>query len=292
MLNLQKVKIEYCMDQLSRGYERNYSRLDQQLGNIIVWCANLALENIANSDALYHSVEHTVMAVLAGQSILEGRHLSEGGVTPRDWAHYLIALLLHDIGYVKGVCRADRGYRVATGQGEETAEMPRGSTDATLAPYHVDRSKLFVRERFGPGIIARDLIDADLVLDYIEMTRFPFPADDWYRETAGYRGLVRAADYIGQLGDPNRNQRCTALFYEFEEIGLNAKLGYKRPGDLREENTRFYWKVVSPYVQEALRYLRVTQEGKQWIANLQANVFGQAILPEEGGKVDTDAANS
>jgi hypothetical protein len=28
------------------------------------------------------------------------------------------------------------------------------------------------------------------------------------------------------------------------------------------------------YIQEAIRYLRVTQDGKQWIANLQANVFG------------------
>ena len=50
------------------------------------------------------------------------------------------------------------------------------------------------------------------------------------------------------------------------------------PGDLRARNAEFYWGVVSRYVQEALRYLRVTQDGKQWIANLQANVFG----PEHG----------
>jgi hypothetical protein len=282
MLNLQKVKIDYCMDQLTKGYERNYNTLEQQLGNIIVWCAHLSLENIANSDALYHSVEHTVMSSLAGQSILEGRHLCEGGVMPKDWAHFIIALLFHDIGYVKGVCRADRGYVVATGSGNETVAVPRGSTDAVLAPYHVERSKLFVRERFGSGTITRDLIDIDVVNSYIEMTRFPLPEDEWYRDTADYRGLVRAADYIGQLGDPNRLQRCTALFYEFEEIGLNAQLGYKRPGDMRSENNRFFWNVVSPYVQDALRFLRVTQEGKQWVASLQANVFGQALLPEDG----------
>jgi hypothetical protein len=288
VLNLQKVKIDYCMDQLGKGYERNYSTLDQQLGNIIVWCAHLALENIANSDALYHSVEHTVMSTLAGQSIIEGRHLSEGGVTPRDWAHFIIALLFHDIGYVKGVCRADRGYVVATGSGGETAEMPRGSTDAVLAPYHVERSKLFVRERFGSGVIAQNLIDIEVIIDYIEMTRFPFPDDEWYRDTQSYRGLVRAADYIGQLGDPNRMQRCTALFYEFEEIGLNAKLGYTCPGDLRAENARFYWKVVSPYVQDALRHLQVTQDGKQWIANMQANVFGQTLVRENGAQPAVD----
>lgn len=281
MLNLQKVMIDYCLDQLSRAYERNYSSLERELGNVLVWCANLALENISNSDALYHSVEHTVMATLAGQSILEGKHLSEGGVKPQDWAHYLIALLFHDIGYVKGVCRMDRGCVVATGIGSETIEVPRGSTDAVLAPYHIERSQMFVRERFGAGAITTNLIDVDVITDHIEMTRFPFPKDEWHQDTLGYRGLVRAADYIGQLGDPGRMRRCTALYYEFEEIGLNAKLGYTCPGDLRAENTAFYWKVVSPYVQDALRYLRVTQDGKQWVANLQANVFGQAILPED-----------
>jgi hypothetical protein len=280
MLNLQKIKIEYCMDQLSKAYERNYSKLEQELGNIIVWSTHLALENIANSDALYHNVEHTVMAALAGQAVLEGRHLSEGGVMPRDWAHFIIALLFHDIGYVKGICKADRGYVVATGMDQETVEMPRGSTDAALAPYHVERSKMFVRERFGQGVIMKGLIDIEDITAHIEMTRFPFPEDDWYQDTQGYRGLVRASDFIGQLGDPNRLQKCTALFYEFEEIGLNAKLGYKRPGDLRTDNTKFYWDVVSPYVQEALRYLRVTQDGKQWIANLQANVFGQGIMAD------------
>jgi len=30
---------------------------------------------------------------------------------------------------------------------------------------------------------------------------------------------------------------------------------------------------VRPYIGDALRYLQVTQEGQQWIANLYANVF-------------------
>ena len=79
MLNLQKIKIEYPMDQLSKAYKRNSSNLEQQLGNNIVWSTHLALENIANSDAIYHNVEHTGLATLAGQAILEGKHLSEGG---------------------------------------------------------------------------------------------------------------------------------------------------------------------------------------------------------------------
>ena len=276
MLNLQKLTIDLSVEELRRAYERTYSNIEQQLGNIIVWSGRLALENIANSDALYHNVEHTVMVTLAGQAIIEGKHLLEGGVTPRDWVHCMIALLCHDIGYVRGICGGDREGMVATGVDDETVEIPRGASDAALSPYHVDRSKLFVRERFGKGMLMGMVaeIDAEVIASYIEITRFPVPDDDWYKDTKGYPGLVRAADFIGQLGDPNRPRKSPALFFEFEEIGSNEALGYTRPGDLHDNYAKFYWDVVSPYIQEALRYLRVTQEGKQWIANLYANVFG------------------
>jgi hypothetical protein len=276
MLNLQKLTIDLSVEELRRAYERTYSNIEQQLGNIIVWSGRLALENIANSDALYHNVEHTVMVTLAGQAIIEGKHLLEGGVTPRDWVHCMIALLCHDIGYVRGICKDDIDGMVATGIGDETLEVPPGASDAVLSPYHVDRSKLFVRERFGKGMLMGMVaeIDAEVITSYIEITRFPVPDDDWYKDTKGYPGLVRAADFIGQLGDPNRPRKSPALFFEFEEIGSNEELGYKRPGDLHDNYAKFYWDVVSPYIQEALRYLRVTQEGKQWIANLYANVFG------------------
>jgi hypothetical protein len=275
MLNLQKVVIEYSVNELRNAYTKTYSEMEQQLGNIMVWSCHLALENIANSDALYHDLEHTVMVATAGQAILEGKHLSEGGVTPRDWVHVMIALLCHDIGYVKGVCRADSDGFFATGIGDGTVEISPTLTDAALAPYHVDRSKLFVRERFGNNLLSgmAAVIDADLIASHIEMTRFPVPEKDRLKDPKDYPALVRAADLIGQLGDPNRLLRCPALFYEFQEIGLNEKLGYKTPGDLRHSNAKFYWDVVSPYIQGALRYLRVTQEGKQWVANLYANVL-------------------
>ena len=276
MLNLQKLAIDLCVEELRKAYERTYSKMEEQLGNIITWSGRLVLENIANSDALYHNVEHTVMVTLAGQSIIEGKHLLEGGVAPRDWVHFMMAVLCHDIGYVRGICSGDKDGMVATGVGDERVEVPHGASDAVLSPYHVDRSKLFVGERFGKGLLMGMVtnIDADLIASYIEMTRFPVPDDDWYKDTKGYAGLVRASDFIGQLGDPNRPRKSPALFFEFEETGSNEELGYKRPGDLHENYAKFYWDVVSPYIQEALHYLRVTQEGKQWIANLYANVFG------------------
>ncbi len=275
MLNFQKLNIEYFVKELVSAYRRNYSDLEPGFGNLIGWSGRLALENIANSDALYHDLYHTVMVTLAGQAILEGKHLCEGGITPVDWLHCMIALLCHDIGYVKGVCRNDTNIKFATGINDKTVELPEGGTDVALTPYHVDRSKLFVRERFGGKLIAglERIMDADVIASYIEVTRFPVPDDDVHRDTKGYGGVVRAADFIGQMGDPDYLRKSPALYYEFEEIGINEKLGYKRPGDLRKNYARFYWDVVSPLIQDGLRYLRLTQEGKQWISTLHAHVF-------------------
>lgn len=272
MFNLQKIVIEAFVQELRQAYEQTYSAMEVEYGNIIAWAGRLALENIANSDALYHNVEHTILVTLVGQCILQGKHLCEGGVTPRDWLQYTIALLCHDIGYVQGICRADQGLMVATGHGDETAALCCEGSDAALKDYHVDRSKLFVRERFGGRQLAGHL-DVDLITSYIEMTRFPSPPGEFYRDTKGYGGLARAADFIGQLGDPKYVRKIPALFYEFEEVGANRATGYKTPDDMRRGYADFYWKVVDPLIQDALCYLRVTQEGKLWIANLHAHVF-------------------
>ncbi len=85
--------------------------------------------------------------------------------------------------------------------------------------------------------------------------------------------LLRAADLIGQLGDPNYMRKANALFHEFEEIGLNKELGYNTPADVIYKYPQFYWTHVAPQVQTAIRYLNVTSSGRQWIANLYSNVF-------------------
>jgi hypothetical protein len=273
MINLRKLMIDAVVEELRKAYRRTYGDMEPSFGSIITWSGRLALENIANSDALYHDLEHTIMVTLVGQSILEGKHLYEGGVTPRDWMHVTVALLCHDIGYVRGVCRLDRGGVYATGIGDETVALPPRSTDAALTRYHVDRSKQFVWERFGGELLPNTGLDPATLAAYIEMTRFPAPNDERYRDTRGYGGLVRAADYIGQLGDPEYMRKSPALFYEFEEIGANERHGYKQPGDLRASFPGFYWGVVSPYIQDALVYLRQTQEGKEWIDRLYALVF-------------------
>jgi hypothetical protein len=271
MFNPTAVLINSCVERLKAGYRQTYGSLKPNYVDILAWAANMALEIIANSDALYHNIDHTILVSLVGQEILRGKHIREGGVSCEDWLHFIIALLCHDIGYIKGVCQQDKEDEslYATGLEDIMILLDCGSTDASLTPFHVDRGKLFISERFG----RHNLIDAQVIQRYIELTRFPVPLDEEHSDTINYPGLVRAADLIGQLSDPRYLQKIPALFYEFEETGVNKSLGYCNPGDLRKNYPNFYWKGVYPYIQPALRYLETTQEGKQIIANLYANVF-------------------
>ncbi len=269
MFNPTELLIDGFVEQLETAYTRNYGSLESSNSSIIAWAGRMALEHFANSDALYHNVEHTIMVTLVGQEILRGKHIREGGVSHRDWLNFIISLLCHDIGHVRGICRDDREGCYTTGIKNEMVVLPEGATDASMSPYHIDRGKLFVRERFG----GNPIIDAEVIAANIELTRFPVPNDTDHQATGTYPGLVRAADLIGQLADPNYLRKLPALYYEFQETGVNEKLGYGSPLDLRRNYPQFYWNMVNSYIQDGLRYLRVTQEGKQWIANLYAHVF-------------------
>lgn len=280
MFNPKVVLINAFVERLQQAYHLTYGQLNPDFPGIIGWAGRMALECIASSDAAYHDVEHTVMVTLVGQDILIGKHLHDGGVTPQDWLHFLISLLCHDIGYVRGVCQDDRIGSYVTGLRGERIDLPRGATDAALTPYHIDRGKRFVQERFKN----HPVIDADIISANIERTRFPVPTDNDHQGTRDYPGLVRAADLIGQLADPQHLKKYAALFYEFSETGFATELGYTSADDLRDTYPAFYWDTVTPYIQDGLRYLKMTQEGKEWVAHLYAHVF--AVEHQEKIKSD------
>ena len=271
MFNPTQIVIEAFVVELQVMYQRTYGVLEPSYPGILGFVARLALENIANSDAPYHDVNHTIMVTLVGQEILRGRHISVGGITPREWLHFIVSLLCHDIGYVRGICRGDSDGRYVTSMTGDTVNVADGSTDAAMTPYHVARSKLFVRERFGK--VALSHLDTKEIEANIEHTRFPVPKDESHAPTSDFPGLLRAADLIGQLADINYLRKTSALFNEFRETGMSEVLKYNSAADLRKSYPQFFWHVVRPYIEDAVRYLRVTQEGKLWIANLYANVF-------------------
>ena len=253
----------FLAEHLGRRFGATHARLAQLVPSV----ARLAIECIGNSDALYHNVEHTMLVTLVGYDIMKGRALLTS-THAEEFAHILVACLLHDIGYVRGLLEGDGkdGYVVDEKGGKR--KLPRGSSDAALTAYHVDRSKLFVMER----VSRMELLDAGRIARAIEYTRFPAthePEDPPSEEGL----LLRAAVLIGQLGDPQYLRKANTLYQEFEEIGLNRQLGYTSPADVTDLYPQFYWKSISPHIQSAIRYLNVTSSGRQWIASLYANVF-------------------
>ena len=263
MITVPELAAEALGSYLGEHMGRRFGSTDAELIELVQSAARLALDCIGNSDALYHNVEHTMLVTLVGYDILRGRRLLTD-TSASDYAHILVACLFHDIGYVRGILNGDSddGFIIDAKGG--MARLPRGSSDAALLPYHVDRSKLFVMDR----IAKIKSLEATRIANAIEATRFPGSAD------ASEDGvLVRAADFIGQLGDPHYLRKANALYCEFEEIGMNKQLGYTSPADLVDLYPKFFWGNVSTQIESAIRYLNVTSNGRQWIANLYSNVF-------------------
>jgi hypothetical protein len=205
---------------------------------------------------------------MAGHDIFMGRALLMPS-TPTDYSHFIVACLMHDIGYVRGIVKGDDGDGyVVDGTGRKVS-LPRGSSDAALATYHVERSKLFVLDRAA----AIEELDGPRIAQAIGFTRLPYSSESEGNKVDEEGSLLRAADLIGQLGDPHYLRKANALFHEFEEIGLNKQLGYETPSDIVDRYPQFYWNRISPHIQSAIRYLNVTSNGRRWIDGLYSNVF-------------------
>jgi hypothetical protein len=264
--------------ELAASFRGMYGDQKPEYASTLRAMARLVIERIADSDALYHDVHHTGLVTLVGQAILRGRTLVED-VSPDDWLHYTAALLCHDIGYLRGVCPGDREGAYITDDAGGTVTPPRGASDAFLTPYHIERGKIFVRHRAK----SIPFLDGDRLARAIELTRFPVPQDDDHADTGGEAGLVRAADLIGQLGDPHYPRRLNALFYEFVETGMARQLGVESPADLAERYPNFFWSRVEPFIAEALGHLQRTLTGKYWIAQLYSHVFVEEHLRSRAG---------
>jgi hypothetical protein len=118
---------EFLAAEMNRRCGASHPRLTE----LVPFAAQLALECIANSDALYHNVEHTMLVTLAGHDIFVGRALLTQS-TPSDYAHLIIACLMHDIGYVRGILKGDGidGY-VIDADGRKVASTARNCLCST-----------------------------------------------------------------------------------------------------------------------------------------------------------------
>jgi hypothetical protein len=268
MITLPQLAAEALGTFLAADVKGRFGGSHARLAEIVPFAARLALECIGNSDALYHNVEHTMLVTLAGHEIFKGRALLRPS-TPADYCNFIVACLTHDIGYVRGIVKGDDASSYVVDATGRRISLPRGASDAALAPYHVERSKLFVLDRLATV----EELDAARIARAIGYTHFPYQSPGDGTDINEDGALLRAADLIGQLGDPHYLRKSNALWHEFEETGLNKQFGYESPADLFDKYPQFYWNSVFPHTQEGIRYLNVTSGGRQWIAGLYSNVF-------------------
>lgn len=265
MLDIVRLLNDKFVEKLAEGYSQTFADNKPEYKDLICRVASRITNTIAQSNTLYHNVEHTVQVTLVGQCVLQGKLQSENNVSPEIWLNFICALMCHDVGYVRGICRADSDGDESPSQNQQLENL---TSDAVLMPYHIDRGKQFAAELLGQ----EQGIDVPFIQKCIERTRFPVPDEPEYQATDDFPGLVRGADLVGQLSDPRYLQKIPAVFFEFEESGYNRITGYKKPGDLIRHYADFYQYSVEPYVKETLHYLSLSEQGREVVDSLLSNI--------------------
>ena len=152
-------------------------------------------------DTAYHDIAHTLQATLCLAEMLHNRHLS--ATTPRidadDFRRALVAVLFHDIGYLK----------------------TRDDTEGSGAKYthlHEKRSCDFARSYLArQGWPSDDIRSVEVLISATgpsaDVTRIEFGSE--VERVLGQ--AVCTADYVGQLSDPGYPDKLKLLFGEFAE---------------------------------------------------------------------------
>ena len=268
-------------------FTAHYGNTEGPLLGLMKDALTTSMEIINGTDALYHNCEHTVMVSLAGQDILAGKIALGDQVSAQQWATYVISLLFHDVGYIKRLLSGDTVDHVVVDQSGATQTLPHGATDAALTLFHVDRGMAFVAQKYA----SCRLLDVSAILENIENTRFPPPAQVLAAPCSRTRwpDMVRAADLIGQLAEPNYLQKLPALYEEYVECGTAQSMGLQDYRGLLIKFPEFFSKVVSNLVAEAFDALAAAPDGARWRESLDRSLaFCRAIGAGsgEGGPVN------
>jgi hypothetical protein len=185
-------------------------------------------------DARYHDFEHTLQGTLCMARLLHGRHLANAHpqLTPRMFQLGLLAILMHDTGYLK----------------------TRDDTEGTGAKYtvtHVDRSAdfaaaLLADKKFPPQDIqaVRNMIHCTGV--DAALTVIPFQND--MEKIVGH--ALGTSDLLGQMAAEDYVDKLPVLYSEFAEATRYAKdkphfvSMFSSAADLMQKTPAFWEKYV------------------------------------------------
>lgn len=219
-------------------------------------------------DARYHDLEHTLQGTLCMMHLLEGRHFAGASpvLTERMFRLGLLAILLHDTGYLK---RRD----------------DREGTGAKYTLIHVHRSAefaavLLAEQGYGPKDIlaVQNMIRCTGV--NADLTAIPF--QDALERTVGF--ALGTADLVGQMAADDYVEKLPILFTEFAESQrynagkIPAKMLFLSVEDLLRKTPAFWEKYVQPKIKQDFEglYLFLSQpypDGpNDYIERIQANI--------------------
>jgi hypothetical protein len=77
LLTIDALTADALGNHLATDFQSMFGSSEAHLAEVLRANARLAIECIANSDALHHNFEHTVLVTLTGRDILRGRSLRE-----------------------------------------------------------------------------------------------------------------------------------------------------------------------------------------------------------------------
>jgi len=250
---------------------------DQEIFIEVKDCIRRIIPVLGRSNAAYHDIEHTYCVFSCGLELIKGKHIVEGNVLEIDWCHFVIGLLLHDIGYVRNILNEDSDDEQLIDSDGKTVLLEESSTDASLTNYHIFRGRTFSKQ----FLEHYSFLKYEIVSEFVAGTTFPIPENFSPGE---YSHLVQAADLIGQMGDLYYTSKISALYDEFEENDATEKLNIKSPNDLLSTYPNFFWHVVHPNVNDIFKYLEAHENGRLWLASLVNQVFAQENVSVLSGK--------
>jgi hypothetical protein len=278
MFKPSEILIDAFLRGLRETYAATFGRREPEHADLLADVGRATLHHIARSNALYHDLDHAMKVVLVGQDILQGRIIRDGDVEPADWVRYVASLLCFSVGFVHDVCPGDHGGVCVIDDRGGTIALPRGSTDGFLWPHAAERGKLYVRARFA----GHPVLDPEILAGYIEYGRFPPPLDR-NLETETYGGLLRAAHFIGSAADPNFMAKLRPLFLEMQESGVARQLGNEGVAEFRAGYAALFWNTIHVVTRDGAEFLKYTPSGRQWLANMYAQVLAEEhLMPAMG----------
>lgn len=190
-------------------------------------------------DARYHDLEHTMQGTLCLMRLLHGKHRAQATppLTRRMFELALLAILLHDTGYLKR----------------------RNDTEGTGAKYtliHVNRSVDFARELLlEKGHPDEDIAAVQHMIRCtgvnVDLTTIPF-----HSELVRLTGFaLGSADLLGQMAAADYVDKLPVLYSEFEESArfnagkATAAGAFSSAEDLIRKTPLFWEKYVVPKIE-------------------------------------------